>query len=185
MDTKGFGEKQRRHSQSHRNRLCLLPYIHIHRHILPEVRRRLTIVGFTMVTSYVDRPSRLDETWKFRVILYIDFVSKGVCFHIHQTCKGKVGVAQELAIQLFILLTTRLTWQQNWKNREYGEKIQWDSKWHSRRLVQKEFWSKLMFYAIFAIVKNFSNDDLLIFSYLTILFLNNCISNNNVQFISI
>lgn len=42
-----------------------------------------------------------------------------------------------------------------------------------------------MFYAIFAIVKNFSNDDLLIFSYLTILFLNNCISNNNVQFISI
>lgn len=34
-------------------------------------------------------------------------------------------------------------------------------------------------------VKNFSNDDLLIFSYLTILFLNNCISNNNAQFISI
>lgn len=122
MDTKGFGEKQRRHSQSHRNRLCLLPYIHIHRHILPEVRRRLTIVGFTMVTSYVDRPSRLDETWKFRVILYIDFVSKGVCFHIHQTCKGKVGVAQELAIQLFILLTTRSTWQQNCKIENMAKK---------------------------------------------------------------
>lgn len=90
---------------------CVSSLIYIYTDILPEVRRRLTIVGFTMVTSYVDRPSRLDETWKFRVILYIDFVSKGVCFHIHQTCEGKVGVAQELvAIQLFILLTTRSLW---------------------------------------------------------------------------
>lgn len=32
LDTKGFGEKQRRHTQSHRNRLCLLLYIHIHRY---------------------------------------------------------------------------------------------------------------------------------------------------------
>lgn len=46
---------------------------------------------------------------------------KDVCFHIHQTWKGKIGVAQELTIQLFILLTTRSMWQE--KSKTYIEDI--------------------------------------------------------------